>query len=319
MKLTAASFSRAQDFMLQRARPLERALYRYHFENAPAAEVRAALAGFQNEDGGFGRALEPDFRLPASSAIATSLGFHHLREAGVPAPDPLVRAAVRWAQAAFDRDLDRWSVVPPAVNDWPHAPWWTWTGPGDPGFTANPGVEFVAHFWRYREAVDPAFLSEITARAEELIARQPARPEMHDLLGIINLAETPSVPANLRNQAANYVRQAGPKIVARDPEAWAGYGVKPVLLAPRADSLLTPLLGDALTANLDFEIARQGDDGAWAPNWNWGGLFAGDWPLAELEWKGVLTLRILLTLRSYGRLSPVEHEAVGQAYSLASG
>jgi hypothetical protein len=32
------------------------------------------------------------------------------------------------------------------------------------------------------------------------------------------------------------------------------------------------------------------------------GLFPEDWPQAELEWKGVLTLQTLLTLRSYGRL-----------------
>jgi len=317
MMLTPASFSHAQEFLLQHARPLERALYRFHFENAPAAEVRSALAAFQNEDGGFGRALEPDFRLPASSALATSLGFQYLREAGIPARDPMVRAAVRWTQAAFDRALDRWPAVPPVVNDWPHAPWWTWTEPGNPGFTANPGIEFVAHFWRYREAVDPAFMSEITARAQDLITRLPARPEMHDLICVIHLAETPSVPANLRNQAANGVRRAGPVIVARDPEAWMGYGVKPLLLAPRADSLLAPLLGDAVATNLDFEINRQGEDGAWMPNWNWGGLFSGDWPQAEREWKGVLTLQALLALRSYGRLSSVEHEAVGSAYSLA--
>ena len=317
MMLTPESFSRAREFLSQNARPIERALYRFHFENAPASEVRTALAAFQNEDGGFGHALEPDFWLPASSAIATSLGFQYLRDAGVPARDPMVRAAARWTQAAFERTLDRWPAVPHAVNDWPHAPWWTWTEPGNPGFTANPGVEFVAHLWRYREAVDPAFLSEITARAQELIARLPAQPEMHDLICIIRLAETPSVPANLRNQAANCVRRAGPAIVAREPQAWAGYGVKPLMLAPRANSLLAPLLRDAVAANLEFEINRQDTDGSWAPNWNWSGLFAADWPKAEREWKGVLTLQVLLTLRSYGSLSAVEHEAVGTAYSLA--
>ena len=317
MMLTPASFSNAKEFLLQRARPLERALFGFHFENAPASEVRRALAAYQNADGGFGRALEPDFRLPASSAIATSQAFRILREAGVSARDPMLRAAVRWTQAAFDHALDRWPIVPPEVNNWPHAPWWTWSAPGQPGFAANPGIEFVAHLWRYREAVDPAFLSELTARAEELIARLPERPEMHDLLCVIYMAETPSVPALLRNQAACRVRQAGPAIVSRDPDAWVGYGVRPLLLAPRADSLLAPLLGDAVEDNLQFEFLRQGADGAWAPNWNWGGLFPQDWPQAELEWKGLLTLQALLTFRSYGCLSAIGHEAVGQTHSLA--
>jgi len=316
MMLTPASFSLAQDFLLQCARPLERALFRFHFENATAGDVRHALAAFQNDDGGFGRALEPDFRLPASSALATSVALKYLREAGISARDPMVSAALRWTQAAFDGGLDRWPLVPPAVNDWPHAPWWTWSEPGQPGFAVNPGFEFVAHLWRYREAVDPMFLSEITARAEELLARLPGRPEMHDLLCVIHLAETPSVPAVLRNQAANYVRQAGPAIVAREPSAWIEYGVKPLVLAPRADSLLAPLLRGPADANLEFEILRQGADGAWAPNWSWGGLFPQDWPEAELEWKGVLTLRALLTYRSYGCLAAVGYETVGQTDSL---
>jgi hypothetical protein len=303
MMLTPASFTHAQEFLLQHARPLERARFRFHFQNGPAAEVRSALAAFQNDDGGFGRALEPDLRLPASSAIATTQAFQYLRETGVPARDPLVQAAVRWTQTAFDRALDRWPAVPSEVNNWPHAPWWTWSAPGQPEFTANPGIEFVAHLWRYREAVDPAFLSDITARAEALVARLPARPEMHDLLCVIQLAETPSVPAVLRNQAARYARQAGPAIVSHDPEAWMGYGVKPLLLAPRANSLLSPLLGDSIKANLEFEIRRQTADGAWAPNWNWGGFFPQDWPQAELEWKGVLTLKALLSFRSYGDLA----------------
>jgi len=317
MMLTPASHSGARQFLLQSARPLERALYRFHFENAPASEVRHALAAFQNPDGGFGRALEPDFRLPASSAIATVTAFRHLRAAGIPARDPLVATAVRWTQAAFDRALDRWPPVPPEVNDWPHAPWWAWSEPGQPGFRANPGIEFVAHLWRYREAVDPTFLSEITARAEALLARLPAQPEMHDLLCVIELAETPSVPALLRNQAANCVRKTGPAIVARDSQAWSGYGVKPLLLAPRADSLLARPLNDVIAANLQFEMDRQGADGSWAPNWSWCGLFPGDWPQAEREWKGALTLQSLLTFRSYGHLPAVADEAVGRAHALA--
>lgn len=299
MPLTPSAYSRAREFLLTRARPLERALFRFHFENAPAAEARCALAAYQNQDGGFGRALEPDCRLPDSSALATCVAFEHMRALCVPAGDPMVHAAVRWTQAAFDRALRRWLLVPAAVNQWPHAPWWTWQGPGEPGCTANPGVEFVAHLWRYREVTDPEFLSEITELAEHVIETLPVRPEMHDLLCVIRLAETPAVPAALRNRAAERVRRAGPAIVARSPAEWTGYGVKPLLLAPAADSLLAPVLREAVDANLEFEIARQGADGAWAPNWNWLGQYPSDWPQAEAEWKGVLTLHTLLTLHSY--------------------
>jgi hypothetical protein len=225
-----------------------------------------------------------------------------MRELGLLAEDPIVRAAVRWTQSAFDRALDRWPAVPPAVNDWPHAPWWTWKELDERGFTANPGAELVAHLWHYREAADANFLAEITSRVEQLVEALPEEPAMHDLLCLLQLAETPFVPATLREGAMEYVQWAGPVIVARDPQAWTGYGLQPLMLAPRVDSLMEPLLSDSVSTNLDFAINRQGADGAWSPNWNWLGLFPEDWPQAELEWKGVLTLQTLLTLRSYGRL-----------------
>ena len=43
------------------------------------------------------------------------------------------------------------------------------------------------------------------------------------------------------------------------------------------------------------------------------------WTQAEREWKGVLTLQTLLSLRSYGRLPAIEHKASAPTYSLASG
>jgi hypothetical protein len=302
MMLPQKTHAKARDFLLTRARPLERARYRFYFGGGPVAEARAALAAFQNTNGGFGHALEPDLRLPGSSALATSVAFQFFRELGLPVADPMVRAAVRWTQLAFDRTLDRWPATPPGVNDWPHAPWWTWQEPGVRGFTANPGVELVAHLWHYHAAVDAGFLAEVTARVQQLLGTLPGKPEMHDLLCVLRLAETPTAPAALRDQAAEGVRRAGPALVERDPNAWTGYSLQPLMLAPQIDSLLAPLLSDAVPANLDFIVNRQGDDGAWAPTWSWADLFPEDWPQAEREWKGVLTMQTLLTLRSYGRL-----------------
>jgi hypothetical protein len=302
MMLSLKAYAKARDFLLTHARPLERARYRFHFGGGPVAEVRAALAAFQNTNGGFGHGLEPDLRLPGSSAYATSVALNFFRELGLPAADPMVRSAVRWSQSAFDRTLDRWPATPAGVNDWPHAPWWTWKEPGERGFTANPGVELVAHLWHYHAAADAGFLAEIAGRVQQLLDALPEKPEMHDLLCILRLAETPTAPAALRDQAAEFARRAGLAIVERDAKAWAGYGLQPLMLAPRIDSLLTPLLGDAVWANLDFIVGRQGDDGAWPPTWSWANLFPDDWPLAEREWKGMLTMQTLLTLRSYGRL-----------------
>src|SRR5690242_7924367 len=59
----------ARDFVLRNARLLERATFAAHFEGASAPPVLRALAAYQNPDGGFGLALEPDKRDPNSQPV----------------------------------------------------------------------------------------------------------------------------------------------------------------------------------------------------------------------------------------------------------
>src|SRR5689334_19328631 len=59
----------ASDFLWRNARLLERHLFAYHFADGSSDPVRAALRAYQNADGGFGQALEPDKRCPDSQPI----------------------------------------------------------------------------------------------------------------------------------------------------------------------------------------------------------------------------------------------------------
>jgi hypothetical protein len=92
-KLSPATQTKIKRFMQNEARPSEKCLYLYHFENGALSDVLAALASFQNADGGFGHALEPDLRLQESSVIATTIAFQHFRELGIHEDLPMLRSA----------------------------------------------------------------------------------------------------------------------------------------------------------------------------------------------------------------------------------
>ncbi len=51
------NFTKGREFVYRNARPLEMALWEFHFEHGSAEEVLKRLAFFQNEDGGFGHAI----------------------------------------------------------------------------------------------------------------------------------------------------------------------------------------------------------------------------------------------------------------------
>jgi len=75
LKLSKNCFDKAKTYILTQGRPLEQALYRYHFDGGLKEQILVELGGFQNSNGGFGNALEPDLRAPESSALRTTFAL----------------------------------------------------------------------------------------------------------------------------------------------------------------------------------------------------------------------------------------------------
>src|SRR5689334_5359839 len=72
----------AQTFLYGNARLLERRLFAFYFQSGDPELVRRALLAYQNPDGSFGNALEPDKRTPTSQPIDQELGLSLLDEIG---------------------------------------------------------------------------------------------------------------------------------------------------------------------------------------------------------------------------------------------
>ncbi len=307
--LSREAFARARHFLMAEARPLDRALFAYRFEAAPAEPVLAELARYRNEDGGFGRALEADLRTPSSSAIATRLGLRILEELGVPASHPLVRGAIGYLRATFDEQAGVWRPVPEDANDYPHAPWWH----DEAGSLARtfddylviPRAELVAYLYRYAELVPHewlAALAERTVRDTIALSAQAFGGGGDAMEAALCLAEAPGLPLPLKERLVARLRQVAPGVVNCDPQAWATYACTPLKVAPAPDALLADLFRADLEANLDYQIARQTAQGAWEPTWTWGDNYPEVWPQARREWQGELTLDMLTKLRAFGRI-----------------
>ena len=297
VKLSKASFKRAADWLCHEARPLERALFAHWFENAPRDTVLAELGKFQNPDGGFGHALEPDLRLDDSSVYHTTVALQLLRELDAPAAHPLVAGALRYLAGTYQPEARAWPIIPAAADRVPRAPWWNYDADLTK-FLGNPRAEVTGYLLDY--GTPPAgLLDAVMAHFDA----QPEKMEMHDLLCYVRLAGSRALPAAARNQLQARLNRTIAAVLGRTPEEWKNYSLKPLTVAPVPASSFTESLGMEIAANLDYEIGQQGPDGAWAPNWSWfDGKYRAEWAVAEREWKGILTVRLLRTLQAYGRL-----------------
>lgn len=121
------NFTKGREFVYRNARPLEMALWEFHFEHGSAEEVLKRLAFFQNEDGGFGHAIEADFWNPHSTPIGTWKATEILAEIGFSDNEhPMIQGILRYldSKEGYDEKTGQWENTLPSNNDYPHAIWW---------------------------------------------------------------------------------------------------------------------------------------------------------------------------------------------------
>ena len=304
-RLDAADFARACARIQSTARPLEHARFAYHFEGGSTDDVLAALAEFQNSDGGFGHGLEPDLQTPVSSVLATTIALQIIRELAAPADHPLVHGAMSYIAGSYDADQQGWPFVPPASEDSPHAPWWNGVGLTTDlsRFHANPRAEVVGYLYDFPGYVDKESRDLLATAVLNHLDTLLPKVEMHDFFCYWRLVSTQDLPEQIRGPLLQKLRRAADTIVARDPEAWQGYGIQPISIAPLPTSVFADQFADALPANLDMIIAQQEHSGGWGPPWSWEDAFPDVWPDVKQILTGMLTVNTLVTLRAYGRLA----------------
>jgi hypothetical protein len=302
-RLTKAAYDKAVAYIQQEGRPLERARFAYHFGGGSTADVLAAVRAFQNADGGFGHGLEPDIRLADSSVISTTIAFQRFRELGVPADDAVVAKACRYLVETYYAGRVNWPIIPPNIDDAPHAPWWT-VGSDLEKSMANPRAEIAGYLNQYPEHFPAAMREQVTESVTGYLLDQPDTLEMHDLLCYIRLWETENLPPDARSKLLDKLKRVVENTVERSPDGWKSYGLQPLAVASSPESPFAASFRDAIEQNLDFIIDAQGEQGAWMPNWSWS-QWLDVWAQAKRDWSGYMTLDNLRTLRAFGRIDGV--------------
>ena len=163
------TYEKARAFMYRCARPLELALWQYHFEGGSAENVLHALSFYQNEDGGFGHALEADNWNPHSSPLTTQTATEILYAVNAPADHPIVQNTLRYLDSGADFDTmhRQWPGSVPTNNEHPHAIWWTYEADKE-AYQYNPTVGLAAFMLHYADR-DSAVYRKGLALAREAV------------------------------------------------------------------------------------------------------------------------------------------------------
>lgn len=162
--LDKKSFIKAKQWIQENARPLEKSRLKFYFERSDGSEVLTALKEFQNEDGGFGHAIEPDLRDPASSVLGTSIALQIIRSIQIEqhAKD-ISLLAINFLLRNYDSRQMSWRIIPESAKNYPHAPWWGQFGKENKfsGFHLNPTAEILGYLPEFNPILGKRVLSEL--------------------------------------------------------------------------------------------------------------------------------------------------------------
>ena len=303
-ELTKDKQEKAKQYIFKNARPLEKAIYRYYFEEGTQEAVFNELAAFQNPDGGFGQAMEPDLRVPESSALATAVALDMLRELNAPAELEPVKHAIAYVLKTYDREKHVWRIIPETTDSSPHAPWWNQDGLEDTfgHFLSNPRPELVGFLWTYGTLVPADFREQILQTVLACLESLPDTISGDALLSYLRLYDTDNLPHEPRSRLEAKLLRVVPASIETDSAKWSSYCITPLMAITSPDSPFAQTIPEAIEKNLDYAIDTQCADGSWKPHWAWGDAYPDAWQTAEREWRGILTLRTLRTLRNFSRL-----------------
>ncbi|MFL5657284.1 MAG: hypothetical protein ACJ8CB_24255 [Ktedonobacteraceae bacterium] len=288
---TTPNLSKATDFIWRTARLLEQRRFAYLFLDGQRQAVLEALRPYQNPDGGFGNGLEPDIRGPVSQPVPGWTALCILDEARAFA-DPLVTRACDYLLTITTPEGGVPFVLP-SVRDYPHAPWWE-TG-DQPTASLNPTAAFAALLHKHR--VEHPWLTAATEYCWRKLD-QMERTDPYEMRAVLPFLDFVSD----RQRAEHVFARVGPKILEQKLVALTPTTQNethtPLNFAPRPQSLARRLFSDeVIETHLDALTSAQQEDGGWQFNWlAWN-------PASALEWRGVVTIEAVVTLRAYGRLA----------------
>jgi len=306
-KLSVSSFNRSVETILQLGSDLEKALIHLTFFDGLISDVIEALKAYQNPDGGFGKGIEPDFTLPHSSAMATSVGLSTISNyCKDDLPFHMIEGAVRYLKKTFNTQQQRWFAVPAEVNDYPHAPWWHFNE--DSRMTVidyswgNPTAEIIGYLLDFQDYVSDWDIESLNRLAVETIERTDKFQSEHEIFCYIRLFERQR-DDGLKARLEKKITQAVGQLLCRDPSKWyTEYLPKPLDFVQGQDANRFGIDDSLVEQNLQMLITVLDEKECIHPTWQWG-QYPQNWQEAKQKWTAILTAKALLQLRAFNQIT----------------
>lgn len=323
-KLSRENFIKARDYIFANSDDINRAWFRYNFEDGDTNAFMNVLVKYQHDDGGFG-GLDYEFEYQGSCLKATEHAIGYILELKEKpsADNPIIQKMMKYILERYRPEIGNWGeVVVPAVNDGVYCHWVRYRGlvltpiadedERIKNYDANEKVCFAAFVSLYSELVPNELYQDIIKYPIEHILRywDESSPDYNK-----NVFDEGSpydfeyfqwfVPCLKDRKTANKLTS----ILRQNPTAFMeldysksdnGCVHLPCRAINSPDNIIYPVVKDLVDGSLEYRMKQQCDDGRWPLGWSLG---EGE-GFRKLQVLGEAsdTMKMLAKLKRFGRI-----------------
>lgn len=303
-------YQEIRTWMYQNARYIDLCLWQYFFEDGDKKVVLAALMNYQNEDGGFGHALEADNWNPNSTPITTQYALNILRRIDFwDMRHPVYQGIWKYLNAEKDLLGYGWRFTVPSNDEHPHAPWWNYSEMQNEKEYFGVTAEFAAFILRFGDKESNLYKKAVSF-TEKLISMLMLDRNYGDmgLEGYITLIDT------IKDLGlATYDNHLLTKLLAKkikmaiehDTDKWQYYGVRPSNYIQSPDSIFYKDNAEIISKEIQYLLETKPKNDVWGITWSWFDnteKYPKEFAISENWWKGYGVIEKMLFLRNFNMI-----------------
>lgn len=289
------------------ARELEIAIWKYHFEKGNQQDVVNALLYYQNEDGGFGNAVDPDNWNVNSLPYATLFVINILKDIEFFDMQHQIYLGIKKYLDNESSFPNWWTFTVPTNKDYPHADYYNFNENYNKTESTGIILEFCSFIIEYHKE------SKIYSVVKELI-NNLVEMLYSDNLGdmgptgyikLINTMKKVNFEGYDYDEMELRLKELVNNSIQQDTEQWPFYGYRPSDYIKSKDSIFYQDNKAIVEVELEFLFDTLPTNDVWPISWSWfdnnekypkESAISGNW------WKAVKAIERAKFLKNFGRL-----------------
>jgi hypothetical protein len=293
-------------WMHKNARELEIAIWKYHFDGGSKEDVVNALMYYQNEDGGFGNAVDPDNWNVNSIPYATLFVINILNDIEFYDMQHPIYIGIKWYIDTESNFPEGWTFTVATNKDYPHANFYNY----DDNYNKIESTGIILGFCsfiieHYNDSkIYSAVLELVDKMLEKLYSDNLGDMGATGYILLVNAMKHAQIDGYDYDKLELRLKELVNNSIQRNPEQWAYYGYRPSDYIKSKDSIFYQDNNDIVNEELDFLHDTLPENDVWPISWSWfenSGEYPKESVISGNWWKSIKAIERAKFLKNFAR------------------